>query len=185
MKLTVRPMSIEMYNFLSTLAIGENDQVINQGNIVDNSNTFISRMYTPNLRVSNATKNFLANLEAIANKDTNLTLDEDTLTYWLIHSNLRTKDFKVYTIFKSVIADIYSYTYAIDVNRYFGKYINKEDLTRTINNIAYIIDYLSGDNDNSRIVGELAETSAMLGVIKNGLSIAFDTAEDDSNNGKV
>lgn len=169
-KIVQRPISIDLYNFLSTMKVDSDSTVVNQGNVIDNSDTYISKMYTPNLKVSNATKTFLDNIGVTCIIDTNLDLDEDSITYWLLNSDLKDKDLKLYNLFKSVIADMYSYTYAIDDNPDYLKFIDKKDFIRTINNITYIIDYLSSSIENSNIISQLYDITAALGVLKNQLS---------------
>jgi hypothetical protein len=178
-KLIERPMSIEMFNFLNNIQIVGIGSFKEQGNVVDNTDTYISKMYTPNFKVSNATKNFLANLGVIGIIDTSLKLDTDSITYWLLTSNLKYRDSKVYNIFRLVIADIYTYTYAVEENRAFIKYLDKKDFTTTINNLNYVIDYLSGYVQEGSIIGELYNLSAALGVLKNQLSLI----KEDANNG--
>lgn len=176
-----RPMSLEMYNFLSTMKVAESDVVVNQGNVIDKTETYISKMYTPQLKVSNATKTLLDNLGVIAVIDMNAKLESDSITYWLLNSGLKTKDLKLYNLFKAVIADIYSYTYALDENPDYLRFINKKDFARTINNVSYLIDYLSGSNDNSSVLVDLYDINASLGVIKNQL----DHIKDGSLDGEV
>lgn len=177
MKIVQRPTSIEMYNFLNTMLVDSNNRVINQGNVVDNTDTFVSKMFTPNLKVSDVTKNLLENLGLICVKDTNINLDKDSTSYWLLTSDLRQKDYKVYKLFKSVLADIYSYTYAVSDNPYFMKYTNKKDLDNTINNVTYLIDYLSSNNGNTAIMKDLYNISACLGVLKNQLDLIKNMAD--------
>lgn len=164
-----RAASIEQYNFLDGINIESQDRLVNKGNVVDNTETYISRWYTPNLKVSNATNKLVSNISKTLIRDTNLELDPDSVTYWLLHSNLRIKDYKVYNVFRATMADVYTYTYAIDDNPDFLKYISKDDFTRTINNVSYLIDYLSTDNANTVIVNDLIEINIDLGVLKNQL----------------
>lgn len=168
-----------MYNFLSTMEVANDENVVNAGNVIDNTETYISRMYTPNLKVSNATRTFLDSIGVLGIINTNLDLGEDSLTYWLLNSGLKEQDYKVYMLFKSTIADMYSFTYAIDDNPDFLKYINKNDFNRVVNNIAYLIDYLSDSNTNASVLGDLYDISACLGVLKNQLDfIKEDESED-------
>lgn len=189
MKIVQRPISPEMYNFLNAMQVANGDRVVNAGNVIDKTDTYISRMYTPNFKVSNVTGTFLKNLGIIAIIDNNVNLDEDSLTYWLLNSGLREKNYKMYSLFRSTIADIYCFTYAVDDNPYFLKYVNKDDITNTINNINYITDYLSGELDNSKIVVSLSETSALLGVIKNQLDVIksgqLNDDKEDSTDGTI
>lgn len=167
--IVTRPMTIEMYNFLSSMKTEGIGTVVNQGNIIDKTPTYISKMYTPSLNVSNATKKFLDNLGIISVIDSSLDMGTDSITYWLLNSNIKNTDYKVYNIFKATLADIYAYTYAIDDNIDYLRFINEKDLINTINNVTYLIDYLSVSLENSSVLNTLYDFSAALGVIKNNL----------------
>lgn len=180
-QLVNRHISIDLYNFLNSMKVVGTGTLVNQGNIIDKTETYISRMYTPDLRVSNVTKNLLQNLGVIAIIDTDLHLDTDSITYWLLQSDLRTKDFKLYNLFKAILADMYSYTYAIDSNPDYLRFINKKDFTRTISNINYIIDYLSSEGRNANIIEQLYEINTALGVIKNQLDFIKNEKAGDNN----
>lgn len=168
-KLVQRDMTIEMWNFLSTMVVANDSNVVNSGNVIDETETYISKWYTPQLRVSNATRELLDSLGVMGLIANNEDMGEDSLTYNLLKSNLKDKDLKTYNLFKSVIADLYAFTYAFSDNTEFLKYVNREDITRTINNVMYLIDYFSDSNDNAQLLKELTDTAALLGVLKNGL----------------
>lgn len=168
-KLVQRDMTIEMWNFLSTMVVANDSNVVNSGNVIDETETYISKWYTPQLKVSNATRELLDSLGVVGLIANNEDMGEDSLTYNLLKSNLKDKDLKTYNLFKSVIADLYAFTYAFSDNTEFLKYVNREDITRTINNVMYLIDYFSDSNDNAQLLKELTDTAALLGVLKNGL----------------
>ena len=168
-KLVQRDMTIEMWNFLSTMVVANDSNVVNSGNVIDETETYISKWYTPQLKVSNATRELLDRLGVVGLIANNEDMGEDSLTYNLLKSNLKDKDLKTYNLFKSVIADLYAFTYAFSDNTEFLKYVNREDITRTINNVMYLIDYFSDSNDNAQLLKELTDTAALLGVLKNGL----------------
>lgn len=168
-KLVQRDMTVEMWNFLSTMVVANDSNVVNSGNVIDETETYISKWYTPQLKVSNATRELLDSLGVVGLIANNEDMGEDSLTYNLLKSNLKDKDLKTYNLFKSVIADLYAFTYAFSDNTEFLKYVNREDITRTINNVMYLIDYFSDSNDNAQLLKELTDTAALLGVLKNGL----------------
>jgi len=57
------------------------------------------------------------------------------------------------------------------------KYTNKKDLDNTINNVTYLIDYLSSNNGNTAIMKDLYDISACLGVLKNQLDLIKNMAD--------
>lgn len=159
--------SLNFYMFLNALeADGDGKVIVNQ---LDTTPSYISKQYTPNLQVSVATSNLLTNLNVENTVDMNASLSEDSLTYLIITSDLKTTAPDIYQLAQAVIADTYTYYYAIQSSVKYLNQISPDDVSNTIGNITYLIDYFSGNIVYDDITMKLTDLQTSLGILKNQL----------------
>lgn len=156
--------------FISTLNIDLEGGVIL--NVIDTEEpNFISRFYTPHLKVSQLGADISNKINLSEIEQSSKQLNNNTLTIKLINSGLALENPYMYKLAQSILLDSFAVVYAIEEDATLLQGIEVKDLTQTRTNVKYLIDYLGDKEDYVEIVERLHNLSVAVGYIENQLPI--------------
>lgn len=160
----------DLYYAIKTLNISPDGTVIR--NVLDEDSPYISQYYTPNLSVGSLCSKIKEELDINIVVQDYVTEYPNTIGYFLENSDLEQESLYAYDILKSVVVDCFCIIYALNVDTSYQKYITSVEIDNDLNNIFYIIDYLSGTLRYSDQIDNLYSLVDQLGVIKNQLNFS-------------
>lgn len=162
--------SSDLMRFISTLNIDPEGDVIL--NVIDTEEpNFISRFYTPQLKVSEAGSRVSDKINLKEIQQTGKQLNNNTLTIMLINSNLSIIHPYMYKLAQSIILDSFALVYAIEEDNSLLRMLESKDLLQTTQNIKYLIDFLGDKDEYVDIVERLHSLSVAVGYIENQLPL--------------
>lgn len=153
-----------LIRFMSYLDV-DPDNVI-MSNVIDQEPNFISRFYTPNLRVSPLAAKVLAALHTDTFLTINRDVSADSLIGQLTASNLRTENPYVYQLTQTIVLEAFSLVYAIEDREELVKYINADDINRVRINLKYVLDAIGKDHKYTSLIENIQELDVTLGYIE-------------------
>lgn len=168
----------ELIAFLTNIDVDDSSEIIT--NELDSKISFISRYYTPNITVKEAS---LQTLDLIKSSDNTWmdnfdTLDENSITYLVEKLNININYPDLYTVFQSVILDAFSIAYAENYDNSLYLQMDDSDMSSLIVNIEYLIDSLENlddGNDYTTLITQLTELESDMSSVKTGLQAIQDS----------
>lgn len=162
--------SSDLMRFISTLTIDPEGNIVT--NVIDNEEpNFVSRFYTPHLRVSPLGADISAKVNFGEIEQSGKKLSNNTLVIQIINSGLKLKNPKMYRLAQSIILDCFAVVYAVEENVQLLVGIEPKDLAQTRENVKYLIDYLGGDEDYIEIIENLHSLSVAIGYVEHQLPL--------------
>lgn len=145
--------SPDLLRFIGSLELDADNSVVT--NAVDSKISYVSKYFTPHLRVSPLTNKVLSMLDLDNMYANNVTLDEDNLTYMTLHSGLKTEMPDIYQLIQVIVADSFSMLYVLAGDTSLIVYLSSGNIQVTRNNIKYVIDALGTTDIYQDIVQQL------------------------------
>lgn len=165
-------LTTDLYRFLSGLSVDGNGEIIE--NVLDKNISYVSKFYTPTIRVASATSRVLDKLKNNLVIGTNNDSDTNSLVYILQHTDLAITNPDIYRTCQAVLADCFTLVYAAETDPSVFKDLSKSDIDNTINSCLYLADYFSSIEDDSGkyypLVSGFTDMVTALGIIKSMLS---------------
>lgn len=127
---------------------------------------FISRFYTPQLKVSMLSSQLLESLVDKDLKMRNIDLNKDSLLYKIQTSDLRTTKPYTYALAKTVALECFSIIFAVEQEERMLKYLNVDDIKRARTNLKYILDDLGDSQKYANMTGDIGKLDIALGYIQ-------------------
>ena len=152
-----------LLRFISSFDVDPDNTVISTA--LDSAE-FISRFYTPQLKVSTLASRFLGSLESEELFQRNIALDKDSLVYKIQDSDLRTAKPYTYALAKTVALECFSIIHAIESDQRLLKYLDTDDIKTARTNLKYILDDLGDAQKYSSMTGDIGRLDIALGYIQ-------------------
>lgn len=153
-----------LLRFISAFDINPDNTIVS--NVLDKEATFVSRFYTPNMKVSVLSTKVLKDLETKDILVVNRTLNPDSLTGQIINSSLRVRNPAIFQLAKTVILESFSLVYSINDSPELLEFIDADEIATARINVKYIIDALGKDPDYIKMSQNLSELDISLGYIQ-------------------
>jgi hypothetical protein len=160
----MKAQASELLRFITNFKVDYNGEIVT--NLIDSTPNYISRFYTPRLGISTLSTKIieLVNVGTIQEMTTNLSVT--SIVYKLRQSKLKNDSIYAYQLAQAVCLECFGLIYALENDVLFLKYISKSDITRTKDNIAYILDYVGADEDYIGLVDDLHEMYTAVGYLE-------------------
>lgn len=156
--------SPDLLRFIGSLELDADNSVVT--NAVDSKISYVSKYFTPHLRVSPLTNKVLSMLDLDNMYANNVTLDEDNLTYMTLHSGLKTEMPDIYQLIQVIVADSFSMLYVLAGDTSLIVYLSSGNIQVTRNNIKYVIDALGTTDIYQDIVQQLTVLDTACGYLQ-------------------
>lgn len=152
-----------LIRFISSFDVDPDNTVV--GTALDSAD-FISRFYTPQLKVSTLASRLLDSLEVDELRQRNISLDKDSLVYKIQASDLRTAKPYTYALAKTVALECFSILHAVESKQELLKYLDMDDIKTARTNLKYILDDLGDAQKYSNMTGDIGRLDIALGYIQ-------------------
>lgn len=176
----------EVMRFLSAITVdgSTNNLLVNE---LDYKLSFISRFYTPNMKVSSLSsivKNRVDNSDTTWVNNLN-SIDEDSLISLVDSSNLKVQYPSIYQTMQGLILEAFSIGYAETQDWTLYEYLSDADLANVLNTIEYLLDALAtlaqnNDDEYLEIINILTGMYSNISSVKSSLHGLKARTEDNS-----
>lgn len=154
----------ELYRFIYYVSIGPDGTIFT--NKLDSDQTFVSRYYTPNLKVGALAKKFMEKLRIGKNFDTTKIYDSTSFVGRLADSGLRIQYPMVYSVMQAILIEATAIVYACDFDKELLNHIEEADFRLARENIKYVNDAIGGQDDYAEFISNLHEMEIAIGYIE-------------------
>lgn len=167
----MKPQSTDLIRFITTLPVDNQGKIVL--NIIDKQGepTFISRYFTPRLEVNPIAPVVIQRVISKEITQTTQSLSNNTLTIEIVNSGLKQENLYVYRLCQSVLLDCFSLVYAIEEDRDLLARVTSAELTTTLENIKYIMDYTGGYDKYSSLNSRFNNVYIAVGYLKAQLPV--------------
>lgn len=180
MSLTI---TMDLYRFIQGLSTDASGAIIE--NSLDSKISFVSKYYTPNLKVTVATSKLMDSLDVNLVSGQNNDSDPTSLVYMLQHSTLSVNAPDIYRMCQAVVADVFTIVYAAEADATIYMDLTDSDLDNISTECLYLEDYFSGldysdDTSYYSIANIFSNFVSALAIIKaNLMSLQADAQEGE------
>lgn len=155
--------SSALLRFISSFDVDPDNSVI--GTALDEA-TFVSRFYTPKMKVSALAVKVLDELANNKILAENRTPHEGSFMYKLQNSDLRTTKPYLFQLSKTIMLECFSVVYAVEQKPELLKYLNQTDLQVARTNLKYLLDAIGDDPKYSSMTEDINKIDISMGYIQ-------------------
>lgn len=167
-KMTIQK-PVDLIRFISDIP------VLNDGtipiNILDNTSTFTSEMYTPVYALSALARMTQDVLNSDKIELINADLDPNTIVYMAQNSDLASYAPDIYLLLRAVVLESFSLLYCIEEDIVKLQYISDKDFFNIKTNINYIADYFSTESKYYKMIDTLRNMNISFGYLENQVEV--------------
>lgn len=156
--------SSEYLRFISSFEVAPNNEIIY--NTLDKEAEFISRYYTPRLKVSELATFVLRDIYSEKIRPVRQETKKGTLLDIVKSSGMKDKTDNIYQLCKLIGLEIFSMWYAIEHQKDYRKYFSQRDIRQVRNNILYVLDVIGDREDYLDLIELLHELDIHVGYIQ-------------------
>lgn len=150
--------------FISSYEIAPNNELIY--NTLDREAEFISRYYTPRLRVSELASFVLKDISSETIKPINKSVAKDSFLEKVFESNMKDRNPHLYQLAKTILLEVFSLVYLVDHKQNYAKYLSESDLRQVRMNIKYFLDAIGGEERYLNLVEHLHQFDISIGYVQ-------------------
>ncbi|XWX29927.1 hypothetical protein KQUDLBSD_CDS0087 [Staphylococcus phage PG-2021_40] len=140
-------------------------------NVLDDNVNFVSRYYTPTLRLSTLSINILKEINSDRITISPVDFNNNTIVTKVNDTNIKSQAPKIYLIIQTIVLEAYAIVNCFLENPSSLKYLTKKDVQVVRENINYVCDYLGDFEEYISVVDELRELDINFGYIENQIDI--------------
>lgn len=146
----------------------DNNVVIN---VLDDNLHFVSRYYTPTLRLSTLSINILKEINSDRVAISPVDFNNNTIVTKVKETNIKSQAPRIYLIIQTIVLEAYAIVNCFLENPSSLKYLTKKDVQVVRENINYVCDYLGDYEEYISVVDELRELDINFGYIENQIDV--------------
>lgn len=158
-----------LLRFISSYEIAPNNDLIL--NTLDREADFVSRFYTPRLRVSELASRVLRDIEGEQIRPVNRNPAKGSFLEKIIDNNLKVENPNLYQIAKIIMLEVFSVVYMVDHKPEYAEYLSESELRQARTNIKYFLDSISGQDKYLELVEHLHSFDISLGYIQGQIPV--------------
>lgn len=140
-------------------------------NTLDDKVSFVSRYYTPTLRLSTLSMNILKEINEDRIKMSPVDFNDNTIVTKVRDTDIKSQAPRMYLIIQTIVLEAYAIVNCFLENPSSLKYLSKKDVQIVRENINYVCDYLGDFEDYISVVSELRELDINFGYIENQIEV--------------
>lgn len=159
----------EFISFTTSIEIDENNFLIE--NRLDSDFELISRYYTPQNRINEATRQVVTEFKRQHKEFKGHNLEEGRLAYNVLRSNILHEYKKLTPYFRLVLLESYVITLVTQEPNSYIKYVEDTDISNIQESIKYVLNILGMDLRYKEIIKQLNDLNIDLGYIKAQLPV--------------
>lgn len=151
----------ELFKFIGYLKVDPSGDVVING--LDRNPSFVSRYYTPSMRVSGLSTRFIWKLQGGRYIESADVFNPDSLVGRVMNSHMKTDYPYEYNLMQTVCLESTALIYATDEDPQLFMHLLEADLTKVRENIKYLIDVFSADEKYAPITENLNAMHVAIG----------------------
>lgn len=140
-------------------------------NVLDDNLHFVSRYYTPTLRLSTLSINILKEINSDRVTISPVDFNNNTIVTKVKATNIKSQAPRIYLIIQTIVLEAYAIVNCFLENPSSLKYLTKKDIQVVRENINYVCDYLGDYEEYISVVDELRELDINFGYIENQIDV--------------
>lgn len=157
-----------LLRFLNSINLTKNNLNYNK---LDTDISFVSRYYTPNLKISELSKKMLDEIQNGNIKTSEYDYNKNSIVSKIQNSSLKTNAPSVYSLCQTIILEAYSIVNCFLENPDYLKYLTNQDIMVSRENLNYVADYMSEYEEYNSIILDLRDLDICFGYIENQLPL--------------
>lgn len=158
-----------LLRFISSYEIAPNNDLVL--NTLDREAEFISRFYTPRLRVSELASYVLKDIQANRITPTRRHPNKGSFLEKVTQNNMRDNDPALYQLAKIIMLEVFSVVYLVDHKKEYAEYLTEPDMQQARANVKYFLDAISGTEKYLDLVEHLHQFDISLGYIQGQIPV--------------
>lgn len=158
-----------LLRFISSYEIAPNNELVL--NTLDKEAEFVSRFYTPRLRVSELASQVLKDIEGEKIKPVNRDPAKDSFLEKVLKGDLKVEKPNLYQIAKIIMLEVFSVVYLVDNKPGYAQYLSEQDIRQARMNVKYFLDAISGEDKYLELVEHLHNFDISLGYIQGQIPV--------------
>nr|WNM56036.1 hypothetical protein CoNPh38_CDS0160 [Staphylococcus phage S-CoN_Ph38] len=139
--------------------------------MLDTEITFISKFYTPTLKLSTISNKILKEMKNGKIPITSYDVTNNTIVNKIENANIKAQAPRIYLILQTIILEAYSLVNTFLENEENIEYISANDILIARDNINYVCDYLADYPEYSSIISDLRNLELNFGYIEKQLGV--------------
>ena len=158
-----------LLSFFRTIQADYENTVVE--NILDTEITFVSKFYTPTLKLSAISNKILKEMKNGKVPITSYDVTSNSIVNKIESTNIKVQAPRIYLILQTIILEAYSLVNTFLENEDNIEYISANDILITRDNISYVCDYLADYPEYSSIISDLRNLELNFGYIEKQLGV--------------
>ena len=158
-----------LLSFFRTIQADYENTVVE--NILDTEITFVSKFYTPTLKLSAISNKILKEMKNGKVPITSYDVTSNSIVNKIESTNIKVQAPRIYLILQTIILEAYSLVNTFLENEENIEYISANDILITRDNINYVCDYLADYPEYASIVSDLRNLELNFGYIEKQLGV--------------
>lgn len=171
--------SSTLLRFISSFDIEANNYLLL--NTLDKEASFVSRFYTPELKVSELASHVLKDIESEKILPTNIPPNKGSFLEKVSTNNMRNNDKNLYQLARVIMLECFSCLYLLEEKREYTQYLNVQDFKRARANIKYMLDAIVVKEEYLDLVEHLQDFDIHLGYIQAQIPVL----QEEAKNGQI
>ncbi|WNM50892.1 hypothetical protein Alsa3_CDS0023 [Staphylococcus phage Alsa_3] len=139
--------------------------------MLDTEITFVSKFYTPTLKLSTISNKILKEMKNGKIPITSYDVTNNTIVNKIENTNIKSQAPRIYLILQTIILEAYSLVNTFLENEENIEYISANDILIVRDNINYVCDYLADYPEYASIISDLRNLELNFGYIEKQLGV--------------
>ena len=140
-------------------------------NMLDTEITFVSKFYTPTLKLSAISNKILKEMKNGKIPITSYDVTNNSIVNKIENTNIKVQAPRIYLILQTIILEAYSLVNTFLENEENIEYISANDILITRDNINYVCDYLADYPEYASIISDLRNLELNFGYLEKQLGV--------------
>lgn len=140
-------------------------------NMLDTEITFVSKFYTPTLKLSTISNKILKEIKNGKVPITSYDVTSNSIVNKIESTNIKVQAPRIYLILQTIVLEAYSLVNTFLENEENIEYISANDIKIARDNIDYVCDYLADYPEYSSIISDLRNLELNFGYIEKQLGV--------------
>ncbi|WNM50867.1 hypothetical protein Alsa2_CDS0253 [Staphylococcus phage Alsa_2] len=158
-----------LLSFFRTIQADYENTVVE--NMLDTEIAFVSKFYTPTLKLSTISNKILKEMKNGKIPITSYDVTNNSIVNKIENTNIKAQAPRIYLILQTIILEAYSLVNTFLENEENIEYISANDILIARDNINYVCDYLADYPEYSSIISDLRNLELNFGYIEKQLGV--------------
>lgn len=161
--------SAALLRYISSYEIAPDNTIVL--NTLDRELDFVSRYYTPRLKISELASFVLKDIESEKIQPKKSPPSKGSFLDKMLTNNIRYTDNNLYQLGKTILLECFSIMYTINYKNSYVIYLSESDIRQARTNIIYFIDAIGSKEEYHDLKDDLYEFDISLGYIQGQIPV--------------